>query len=134
MNSIALRPTKLIAIVLAITSIAVAAFGPNDAEAKKASKAGATLSIEPSAPGFTGELVSSRESCQNGRRVILFEQKGSRRNRRKDKKVGSDIAQPNGDSALWHVDTGPTGRYYAYVKATRKCKAAVSRSIRPSVD
>ena len=125
---------KLIATVLAVASIGVATVGPDDAEAKKVSKAGTSLSIEPSAPGFSGELVSSRESCESGRKVVLYKQKGSNRNRRKDKKVGSDIAQPNGDAGMWHVDSGPTGKYYAYVAATRKCKAALSRSIRPSVD
>ena len=128
------RPAKLIATALAVASIGVAAVGPDDADAKKVSKAATSLSIEPSAPGFSGELVSSRESCESNRKVVLYKQKGNSRNRRKDKKIGSDIAQPNGDAGMWHVDSGPTGKYYAYVKATRKCKAAVSRSIRPSVD
>jgi len=117
-----------------VASVGVAAFGPDDAEARSSAKARASLSIEASAPGFSGELVSSRESCQDGRKVTVFKQKGRSRNLRRDRKVGSDIARPNGDSALWHVDTGPEGRYYAYVKATRKCKAAVSRTVRPSVD
>lgn len=137
MNSIALNPTKIIATVLAVASLGTAAagaLGTADADAHKTSKAGASLSIEPSAPGFSGELVSRRESCQNERKVILFQQTGKHRNTRKDKKIGSDIAQPNGDAAMWHVDTGPTGKYYAYAKATKKCKAAVSRTIRPSVD
>ncbi len=129
------RPAKLIAIALSVASIGAAAVGNvDDAQAKKVSKAGASLSIEPSAPGFSGELASSRESCESNRKVVLYKQKGSHRNRRKDKKVGSDIAQPNGDAGMWHVDSGPTGKYYAYVAATKKCKAAVSRSIRPSVD
>jgi hypothetical protein len=64
------------AVVLAVASIGVAALGPDDAQAKKVSQAGASLSI----------------------------------------------------------DTGPTGKYYAYAKATKRCKAAVSRSIRPLVD
>jgi hypothetical protein len=128
------RPAKLIATALAVASIGVAAIGPDDADAKKVSKAGSSLSIEPSAPGFSGELVSSRESCESNRKVVLYKQKGGSRNRRKDKKVGSDIAQPNGDAGMWHVDSAPTGKYYAYVAATKKCKAAVSRSIRPSVD
>ena len=128
------RPAKLIATALAVASIGVAALGPDDADAKRVSKAGTSLSIEPSAPGFSGELVSKRDSCESNRKVALYEQKGSSRNRRKDKKVGSDIAQPNGDAGMWHVDSGPAGKYYAYVAATKKCKAAVSRSIRPSVD
>jgi hypothetical protein len=128
------RPAKLIATALAVASIGVAAIGPDDADAKKVSKAGSSLSIEPSAPGFSGELVSSRESCESNHKVVLYKQKGGSRNRRKDKKVGSDIAQANGDAGMWHVDSGPTGKYYAYVAATKKCKAAVSRSIRPSVD
>ena len=134
MNSIALKPSKVLAIVLAVAAIGVAALGPDDAQAKKVSKAATSLSIEPSAPGFSGELVSKRESCESNRKVVLYKQKGSSRNRRKDTKVGSDIAQPNGDAGMWHVDSGPTGKYYAYVAATKKCKAAVSRSIRPSAD
>jgi hypothetical protein len=129
------RLNKLLAAGLAIASIGAAAVGnADDAQAKKVSKAATSLSIEPSAPGFSGELVSKRESCESNRKVVLYKQTGSKRNRRKDKKVGSDIAQPNGDAGMWHVDSGPTGKYYAYVAATKKCKAAVSRSIRPSVD
>jgi hypothetical protein len=129
------RITKLIAAGLAVASIGAAAVGnADDAQAHRVSKAGSSLSIEPSAPGFSGELVSSRESCESNRKVVLYKQSGKHRNRRKDKKVGSDIAQPNGDAGMWHVDSDPTGKYYAYVGSTKKCKAAVSRSIRPSVD
>ena len=59
MNSIALNPNKLIVAVLAVASIGVAAFGPDDAQARSSAEAPAGLSIEASAPGLSGELAST---------------------------------------------------------------------------
>ena len=130
-------PNKLAATALAVASLGMAALGTlgvADADAKKGSKARTSISIESSAPGFSGEVTSGRSECQNGRKVTVYQQLNKKRSTKRDRKIGSDIAQPNGDAAMYHVDTGPEGKFYAVAKETKKCKKAVSRSIRPSVD
>jgi hypothetical protein len=125
-------PTKLIAGALAVASLGMAALGTvgsADAEAKSR-PAGASLSIQTEEVGFSGFIISRNESCQNDRKIILMRQRNKKRSLKKDRKIGSDFATPNGDGAQWFVNTDETGKFYAYAKATKHCKRALSPVVR----
>lgn len=86
-------------------------------------------SVNPNDDGgnrISGVVVSARESCHNNRKVLLFKRKGSKRNVRRDKKIGSDRATPNGDGSQFRIDFEGSGKYYAYVKKSKRCGGAYS--------
>ena len=72
---------------------------------------------------------SASEKCENGRKVILYKQKGSEQKPRDDTKIGTDIAQPNGPDSMWSINTNKSGKFYA--KAPRKpgCAAGFSDTV-----
>ncbi|MDQ3720656.1 MAG: hypothetical protein M3350_07760 [Actinomycetota bacterium] len=119
--------TKFVATALAVASLGVTSLG--SAETADAAT-GARVSIQAQSIGFFGHVTSSKESCESGRKVVLFKQKGTKKNTRKDRKIGSDTAQPNGPDSMWSINTDESGKFYAVVKATKKCKKAVSKSVR----
>ena len=53
----------------------------------------------------------------------------ARRNVRRDKKIGSDRATPNGDGSRCRIDFEGSGKYYTYVKQTKSCGRADSRVV-----
>jgi len=118
---------KLAATVLAVASLGVASLG---AAGSAEAATGAEVSIEAQQGGFFGNVHSSKGSCESGRKVVLFKQKGKRRNSRKDSKIGSDIAQPNGPDSMWSINTERQGKFYAVAKATKECKESVSKTVR----
>jgi hypothetical protein len=90
------------------------------------------VTIQAQQGGFFGYVHtrnSAAQRCEAGRKVILFKQKGSSRDPRQDKKIGTDIAQPNGPDSQWSVNTNKSGLFYA--KAPRKpgCKAGYSPTV-----
>jgi hypothetical protein len=101
--------------------------------AEAASPAKTKLTISASAfegvNTFSGFVISKKDGCHNGRTVRVYERVGRSRNLKRDEKIGSDRATPNGDGSQYRVDTEEGGTFYAYVKATRKCKAAFSKAI-----
>lgn len=83
--------------------------------------------------GFYGFVKSPKENkCANGRKVILLKQLGSAQSPHTDQKIGTDIAQANGDGYMW--STGNTGhmkgKFYARVKKTPYCLADNSKSVK----
>ena len=115
---------KLAAAALAVASLGVAA-GPVSAdEASTAAKTGTKVSIQTSGSGFSGFVRSSKSSCHSGRKVTLYRKSG-----RSWKKAGSDIAQPNQDGSQWSIQAKKSGKHYASVKATSKCKGAKSKTL-----
>jgi len=91
----------------------------------------ATVSIRAlEGNGFDGYVKSSKRSCESGRKVILYKQKRSTRDRSSDTKIGTDIAQPNGPDSQWSVYTNRTGKFYAYATKTSSCYAAYSKTVR----
>jgi len=88
------------------------------------------LTIEAQDTGFAGEVTSEDEDCFIERKVVLYKRKGKRPRPSRDKKVGTAIAQPNGESALWQIDTEARGKFYAYVKKKDECRAARSRVVK----
>lgn len=89
----------------------------------------ARVTIQDEEAGFSGFVKSSKQSCESGRKVILYKQRGSRRDRSRDRRIGTDTAQPNGPDSQWSIGTDEGGRFYAYVAKTRSCKAAYSKTI-----
>ena len=89
-------------------------------------------SVNPNDDGgnrISGVVVSGRESCHNNRKVFLFKKKGRVRNVRRDTKIGSDRATPNGDGSQFRIDFEGSGKYYAYVKKSKSCGGAYSRVV-----
>jgi hypothetical protein len=102
---------------LALAGIALAA----NAETK--------VTIQAQVGGFFGFVHSSKQSCEAGRKVALFKQKGSTQNLSQDTKIGTDIAQPNGPDSQWSINTNKTGRFYAHVGKIPGCKPDFSRTV-----
>jgi hypothetical protein len=90
------------------------------------------VTIKAESGGFFGFVKSSDPDCANGRKVTLFKQLGSSQDPKADQKIGSDIAQANGDGYMW--STGNTGShsgfYYARAGKTSGCKADTSKTIK----
>ena len=125
-----LIPSRLSAVIVAAALLGVAALAAvstADAATRETTK----VSIKSQQGGFSGSVKSERASCESDRKVVLYKRrKGKKRNRRKDKKIGSDIAQPNGPDGQWSIQTDKQGRFYAYAKRTKECEAAFSRSVK----
>jgi hypothetical protein len=127
------RPTAVLLTAALLAVAALGAVGSADAKSKSSTK----ITIKAQQGGFFGQVKSKRESCKNERKVILYKRKGRKPNRKKDKKIGSDIAQPNGDGVMWSINTDDQGKFYAYAKSTSKCKRGLSKSAKaeePSED
>ena len=74
---------------------------------------------------------SASEKCENGRKVILYKQKGSEQKPRDDTKIGTDIAQPNGPDSMWSINTNKSGKFYAKAPKKPGCAAvSATRSTR----
>jgi hypothetical protein len=91
------------------------------------------VTIVPENDGFYGFVKSPRENkCANGRKVIVLKQLGASQRPGSDQKIGTDIAQANGDGYMW--STGNTGhmkgKFYARVKRTPDCEPDTSKSVR----
>ena len=102
------------------------------ATAAFAGKAETKVKIKAESGGFYGYVKSEKDKCANGRKVTLYKLKGNGYDPKNDKKIGSDIAQPNGNKYMW--STGNTGYmkgyFYAYAKKIKGCKAGFSEAIK----
>jgi hypothetical protein len=100
------------------------------ASAMGASPTPTKVTIQAESGGdFFGYVKSSDKShCASDRKVILYKLQGDSPKPSADQKIGSDIAQANGDSYMW--STGNTGerhgKFYARVKKTEFCAADLS--------
>ncbi|UJA20859.1 hypothetical protein HJD18_11980 [Thermoleophilia bacterium SCSIO 60948] len=88
--------------------------------------AGSTkVTIQAQTSGFFGQVKSNKEQkCANGRKVKLFKVKSG-----KDKKIGSDIAQANGDGYMWSIGASGGGDYYAKAGRVDGCDPGKSKTI-----
>ena len=102
------------------------------ATAAFAGRAETKVKIKAESGGFYGYVKSDKDKCANGRKVTLYKLKGNGYDPKNDKKIGSDIAQPNGNKYMW--STGNTGYmkgyFYAYAKKIKGCKAGFSEAIK----
>ena len=114
---------RLFVAIFAVALLGLGVVGSADAARKSKTR----ISIHAQQGGFFGNVKSKRESCASNRKVVLYKLEGTRPNRRRDEKIGSDRAQANGDGFMWSINTDEQGEFYAYAKATRKCKRGRSR-------
>lgn len=87
------------------------------------------VTIEAQTGGFFGYVHSSDSSCESGRKVVLYKQKGSEQKPSKDVKIGTDIAQPNGPDSMWSINTAKQGNFYAKVGPTASCQKDLSDTV-----
>jgi hypothetical protein len=74
------------------------------------------------AEAFTGRLRSATSSCENGRTVKLFKERGSN-----DRLVGRDVTR----SGSYRLEKRrANGRYYTRSVAERRCNSERSGTIR----
>jgi hypothetical protein len=85
------------------------------------------LTISAQEGGFSGFVISALDKCHNGRKVTLYKKKGTKPRPKKDKRIGTDVATPNGDGSQWRIDTDQRGKFYAYVSRSKGCGAAYSK-------
>ena len=91
------------------------------------------LMIKAQQGGFFGYVQSRNSACEVGRKVTLYALAGRTRNLKRDRKIGTDTAQPNGPDSMWSVNTERPGRFYAHIKASGSCAAAFSATVRAQV-
>lgn len=90
------------------------------------------VTIEAQQGGFFGYVhtkQSASEKCENGRKVVLYKQKGSEQKPRQDTKIGTDIAQPNGPDSMWSINTNKSGKFYAKAPKKPGCAAGFSDTV-----
>jgi hypothetical protein len=107
--------------------VAACAFMALPAVASAASTTRVTIQAEQG--GFFGLVKSVNHSCESGRKVTVYKQKGSTHNLRADTKIRADIAQPNGPHSMWSINTTKTGKFYAHVNSTSRCTSAYSKTV-----
>jgi hypothetical protein len=89
-----------------------------------------TVTIQAESGGdFFGYVKSSdKNHCANNRKVTLYKLQGTSPDPSADQKIGSDLAQANGNGYMW--STGNTGerhgKFYARVKKTEFCAGDLS--------
>ena len=124
-----MKARKLIAAVLAVTVCGALVF----AGIAVASGANTRVTIQAQQGGFFGFVhtrKSASEKCENGRKVILYKQKGSDQKPSQDTKIGTDIAQPNGPDSQWSINTNKSGKFYAKAPKKPGCAAGFSDTVR----
>lgn len=91
------------------------------------------VKIKAESGGFYGYVKSSDpQTCAANRKVTLFQQTGTDQNPKADVKIGTDLAQANGNKYMWSTgDTGShKGNFYAKAGKIPGCKAGYSETIK----
>jgi hypothetical protein len=123
---------KTVRIATAISALVLCASLVSVASARAPTKT--RVSIEAQVGGFFGFVHSRKHSCENNRTVVLYKQKGSQQRPSHDKRIGSDLAQPNGPDSQWSVNTEKSGNFYAKTRGVAgSCKGDRSKTV-PSED
>ncbi len=121
--------TRLITISAALSAAAALALaGIAGAHGSAPTK----VTIKKESDGFFGFVDSPKaHKCANNRKVTVYKETGSSPDPGSDQKIGSDIAQPNGDGYMW--STGNTGHqkgsFYARAKRIKGCKPGTSKVV-----
>lgn len=125
-----IKKTPLMLLLAAGACLAFSAFSGAGALAAKggSSSAATTVTIEPWPGGVLGEVVSPDSArCADGRRVVVYRQRGEQRDPAGDERVGADTAAAGlGGSFGWTVELDGNGPYYAQVKPRKGCREALS--------
>lgn len=128
-NTFRLRARSIVAVAV----VAVGAGSAVPALSAAASPAPTTVTITPNSDGAYGYVSSPKtQKCANNRKIVLYKQLGSVQDPHSDQKLGSDIAQPNGDGVMWNTGNSGhvSGKVYAHAKKTTDCLAASSPSVK----
>lgn len=122
-----MKPKPVLAVLSATACVALLV-----AASAFAGRAETKVKIKAESGGFYGYVKSDKTKCANGRKVVLYKLRGNGYDPKHDKKIGSDIAQPNGNKYMW--STGNTGYmkgyFYAYAKRIKGCDAGFSKTIK----
>jgi hypothetical protein len=71
------------------------------------------------------------DRCADGRKIVLYKQKGDEQSPSDDTKIGMDTAEKSGDRYVWSTgNTGIYGKIYARAGRTEGCKADTSPTIK----
>jgi hypothetical protein len=122
------RTMKRIFALLAAVAIA----GSFAATAAAGGKSDTKVTIKGHNGDYYGFVKSDDvDYCANGRKVFVYELKGNGYDPHNDKKIGTDVAQANGDGYMWSIGNSgfKHGDFYSYVKKTSYCKSAFSKVI-----
>jgi hypothetical protein len=88
------------------------------------------VTIQAENTDLSGTVLSKRRACKDERKVILVKQKGAKGGD-DDQVISSDTSELENGVGVWSTgNTGLEGRFYAKVKKTALCKAAVSDTVR----
>jgi len=119
---------KLMAVCAALAVATV----PFAGAATAAGRAETKVTIRTENGDFWGYVNSTRpRRCAEGRKVVLFKQKGAVQDPKVDKRIASDTAMLVVDRAEWNTgNTGIYGRFYARAGRTEFCKGDTSKTIR----
>lgn len=81
---------------------------------------------------YHGKVLSERASCQVGRKVVVYKQKGKRQDPSVDKKIGSDTSSKHGNHGDWSIGNSgfKTGKFYAVARRSTGCAAGASETIK----
>jgi hypothetical protein len=81
---------------------------------------------------FHGKVLSERAKCQEGRKVVVYKQKGRTQKPSVDQKIASDISERSGSVGVWSVgNTGfKKGKFYAKAAHSRGCNVGFSKTIK----
>ena len=80
------------------------------------------IEITPSGTIWTGDIFSSKKSCKNKRRVIVFRVRDGADQKRGSTLSYKGIAQPGYYWAYEEDGIPPAGDYYAKVRPTEDCR------------
>lgn len=96
-----------------------------------AGRADTKVTIHGQNGDFQGRILSNRQRCLGGRKVVVYKQKGDQQNPFKDNKIGSDTSERSGDHGVWSIGNSGfrNGDFYAHVTRTDACKGDFSRTI-----
>ncbi|MET0525960.1 MAG: hypothetical protein ABWZ91_14240 [Nocardioides sp.] len=109
------------------TAAAVLVSAPSSQAAARADN---VVTIKAEGTDLSGTVKSKRRACKNERKVFLVKQKGAKGGS-DDKVIASDTTELDDGVGVWSTgNTGIEGRFYAKIKRTPLCKAAVSRTVR----
>jgi hypothetical protein len=100
--------------------------------ASAAGGAETTVTIKKEGTDLSGTVASPKPAkCANGRKIVLFRQKGSVQAPKTDEKIANDTASLSGDQYVWSTgNTGEYGRFYARAAKTAECAADSSATVR----
>jgi len=96
-----------------------------------AGRADTKVTIHGANGDFQGRVLSDRQRCLGGRKVVVYKQKHDAQDPANDNKIGSDTTERHGDHGDWSIGNSGfrNGKFYAKVTRTDGCKGDFSRTI-----